>query len=192
VGQDGPRVQLARAHKRLGELLQTWQAVDAPQLEAALQRQAEEPQPLGRLLLQAGCIDADTLADALAYQADLPRVPLPPEQVRAHADAVPRELAQRLRAVAIGRGQSGQPLLAVAAPLPPEAAAEAAQALGEAPVLRIVTDGELDAALALLAEAAPQPEPPPRVGEILAEGGELLRGVLEHALPPAPGVRSVS
>jgi adsorption protein B len=185
---------LARTRKRLGELLQTWQAVDAQRLEQALQKQAQQPRPLGQVLLAEGWVDEELLADAIAYQADLPRVPLPPELVRQHAAGFPSELALRLEAVFIGRGQSGKPLLAVAAPLSPEAAAEAAAQLGAQPVQRIVRDSEMRAALDLLAHAslaAPREAAPAGVGEILAGGGELLRGVLEQALPQAGGVGRV-
>ena len=183
--------QLARTRKKLGELLQTWQAVDAQHLAQALEQQAQEPRPLGQVLLSQGWVDEETLAEALAYQADLPRVPLPPELVQQHASGFPLELALRLRAVFIGQGQSGQPLLAVAAPLDPEATAQAAAHLGAAPVQRIVSDRELDAALQLLAQPAPVPHAHPDVAEVLAGGGELLRDMLEQALP-APGVRSAS
>jgi adsorption protein B len=184
--------QLARTRKRLGELLQTWQAVDGERLEQALARQALEGKPLGQVLLAEGWVDEELLADAIAYQADLPRVPLPLDLVRQHADGFPSDLALRLGAVFIGRGQSGQPLLAVATPLSAPAAAEAAAQLGAQPVQRIVTDAEMRAALDLLAHAslaATREDAHAGVGEMLAEGGELLRGVLEQALPQAGGVR---
>jgi adsorption protein B len=183
--------QLARTRRRLGELLQTWQAVDGERLAQALQQQASDPQPLGQLLLAKGWVDEDTLTEAIAYQADLPRVPLAPELARAHAGGFPSEMARRLRAVYIGQGNSGQPLLAVATPLSAEALAEATQQLGAAPVQRIASDRELRTALDALVQAAPHVHHE-GVGEFLAERGELLRGMLEQALPPAAGVQGLS
>jgi adsorption protein B len=183
--------QLARTRKRLGELLQTWQAVDSEKLAHALEQQAADPQPLGQLLLAQGWVDEDVLTEAIAYQADLPRVPLAPELVREHAGGFPQHLALRLRAVYIGQGKSGQPLLAVATPLSNEALAEATAHFGATPVQRIASDRELRTALDVLGQAAPHATKE-TVSEFLHERTELLRDMLEQALPPAAGVTGVS
>ncbi|MFL6693917.1 MAG: glycosyl transferase family protein, partial [Ramlibacter sp.] len=183
--------QLARTRKRLGELLQTWQAVDGERLAQALQQQAADPQPLGQLLLAQGWVDEETLTEAIAYQADLPRVPLAPELVREHAGGFPQDLAHRLRAIYIGQGKSGQPLLAVAMPLSSEALAEATAHFGMAPVQRIASDRELRTALEVLAQATPHATRE-TVTEFLHERSELLRDMLEQALPAAPEVQGLS
>ncbi|MDB5897292.1 MAG: glycosyl transferase family protein, partial [Ramlibacter sp.] len=71
--------QLARSPRKLGELLQTWQAVDADHLAKALEEQTVSGAPLGQVLVSNGWLDEETLAEAIAYQADLPRAPLTPE-----------------------------------------------------------------------------------------------------------------
>jgi adsorption protein B len=145
--------QLGRARQRLGELLQSWQAIDEAALARALAQQATDPAPLGRVLIANQCLDEETLAEAIAYQADLPRGQVAPEIVRAHADALPVELAQRHRAIPIGHNASGSPLLAVASPLATAALAEIEQALGAPPLQRIVRDDDVANGLRWLCEA---------------------------------------
>jgi adsorption protein B len=177
--------QLARAHKKLGELLQTWQAVDAEQLSQALAHQGGSQTPLGQVLIAKGWLDEETLAEAIAYQADLPRAPLTLELVQQHAGgAWPAALALRHRAVHVGSGKSGQPVLAVARALPAEALAEAAQLLGAAPLQRVARDSEITAALdvacgeAGLAIQVRQPA----LGALVADAGQVDRGHFESAL----------
>jgi adsorption protein B len=177
--------QLVRSHRKLGELLQTWQAVDAEQLQQALEEQAQQPAPLGQVLIAKGWLDEETLAEAIAYQADLPRAPLTADLVREHASgAWTTELAQRLRAVYVGSSASGQPVLAVATPLSKEAVAEAQQHLGSVPVQRIARDSEITAALDLLcAQAGVQPAAHEEaLGEALAAAGAVDRHAYETAL----------
>jgi adsorption protein B len=176
--------QLARSHRKLGELLQTWQALDAERLEQALQQQAQQPAPLGQVLIANGWLDEETLAEAIAYQADLPRAPLTEDLVRQHASGWPIELAQRLRAVCVGASASGQPVLAVATPLARKALAEAAQQLGSTPVQRIARDSEISAALDLLCAQAgvPAAAHEEALGEALAAAGAVDRHAYETAL----------
>jgi adsorption protein B len=176
--------QLGRSRQRLGELLQTWQAVDAKRLQEALEEQALHPAPLGRVLVAKGWLDEETLAEAIACQADLPRAQLSPELVLAHASALPAELALRLRALYIGTQESGEPVLAVAGPLQAEALAEVAAHLGGQPVQRIARDSEIRSALDVVCGAAQMQAPGPveTLTEVVAEQGLVEREPYEEAL----------
>jgi bacteriophage N4 adsorption protein B len=146
--------QLGRKRQRLGELLQSWQAVNEKALSQALEQQAAAYAPLGRLLVANQCLDEETLTEAIAYQADLPRGDVAFEAVRAHASVLPLELALRCRAVPVGRNPGGKPLVAVACPLDADALAEIGQALGDPPLQRIVRDDDIAHGLRWLREAA--------------------------------------
>ncbi len=90
------------AYMRLGELLMASGAIDAGQLEAALQMQQKTPRRLGELLLEAGFITEGQLLEALQLQLgvefiDLTAVPLPVEL----ASYVPKNIAKRHTAVPV-------------------------------------------------------------------------------------------
>lgn len=186
--------QLARRRQRLGELLTSWNAVEPGALERALEKQAGADVPLGRVLVSNGWLDEETLAEAIAYQADLPRAHLSAELVRRHAPDLPLPLVIRHRAVHMGRNKNGRPILAVTSPLSEAALAEITQAIGEEPVQRIAREGELAIALRLLREqdgkggAVPVG---PLLGDMLIERGLLRReqfeGAMEHYKPDQHG-----
>ncbi|HYF20837.1 MAG TPA: glycosyl transferase family protein [Ramlibacter sp.] len=158
--------QLARKRQKLGELLQAWQAVDAVQVQQALHEQQDAGTPLGRVLLSHGWVDEETLAEAIAYQADLQRAVLTPEIACRHASGFPTELAVRLQAVFLGPNAKGQPVLAVAAPLDADGLAEVERVLGTVPLQRVAPDSDLQAALwAIRGGAGPREEPEPVVPE---------------------------
>jgi adsorption protein B len=142
--------QLTRRRQRLGDLLQSWQAVDEGTLNKALEEQTVTRIPLGRILVSNGWLDEETLAEAMAYQADLPRAHLTAEIVRRHAAQVPLDFGTRYRAVSLGIDAANRPLLAVASPLAPESLAEIEQILGTPPRQRIVRESEVTLALRLL------------------------------------------
>jgi adsorption protein B len=142
--------QLTRRRQRLGDLLQSWQAVDEGTLSKALEAQTVTRIPLGRILVSNGWLDEETLAEAMAYQADLPRAHLTAEMVRRHASQVPLEFGTRYRAVSLGIDAAKRPVLAVASPLSPESLAEIEQMLGTPPRQRIVRESEVTIALRLL------------------------------------------
>ena len=179
--------QLARRRQRLGELLQSWNAVEEGALQRALEQQAGSQVPLGRVLVSNGWLDEETLAEAIAYQADLPRAHLSAELVKRHAKELPLELAIRHRAVHMGVNKNNRPILAVSSPLGPEALAEMEQSLGLAPVQRIAREGELAVALRLLREgsggdAMPARPSVPLLGDMLIERGLLKREQFEDAM----------
>ena len=64
------------ARKRLGDLLVDAGVITPAQLSHALSLQGKLKVPLGRVLVSNGWLDEETLAEAIAYQADLPRVNL--------------------------------------------------------------------------------------------------------------------
>jgi adsorption protein B len=181
--------QLARKRQRLGELLQSWNAVEPTALERALQRQSETQAPLGRVLVSNGWLDEETLAEAIAYQADLPRAHLTADLVRNNAAQLPIDLAVRHRTVHIGRNKANRPVLAVSSPLAEDALKEVTAALGEAPVQRVAREGELAIALRLLRDLAaghPGASAPvpigPLLGDMLIERGLLKRDQFEDAM----------
>lgn len=179
--------QLARRRQRLGELLQSWNAVEPGTLQQALDKQAAGGIPLGRVLVSNGWLDEETLAEAIAYQADLPRAHLTVELVRKHAADLPLDLAVRHRAVHIGLNKNNRPVLAVTSPLAEGALQEITAALGQEPVQRIAREGELAVALRLLrggevdarAPAVPQG---PLLGDMLIERGLLPREQFDAAM----------
>ncbi|MDB5947167.1 MAG: glycosyl transferase family protein, partial [Ramlibacter sp.] len=209
--------QLGRSRQRLGELLQTWQAVDPERLEQALEQQATSHAPLGQVLVTNGWLDEDTLAEAIAFQAELPRTQLTPQLVRQHVAGFPAEVALRHRAIFIGPDDQGRPMLAVAGPLGADGLAAVARQLGAVPLLRVARDSEISAALDLVCEASSLPAPAGdslgdvlaglvdrhafefalreyrpeqhgRVGDFLVERGVILRAVLEQAMQQQRGL----
>ena len=178
--------QLARKRQRLGELLQSWQAVDEGKLARALEQQASTQVPLGRVLVSNGWLDEETLAEAIAYQADLPRVNLTADLVRGHASMLPVDLAIRHRAIPLGLNKAGGPVLAVASPLAAEALAELAGVLQAQPLQRIAREGEIAVALRMLREGSgsgSQAVPTgPLLGDMLIERGLLRKDVFETAM----------
>lgn len=179
--------QLARRRQRLGELLQSWNAVDEGAIQRALEKQAGADVPLGRVLVSNGWLDEETLAEAIAYQADLPRAHLSADLVRRHAADLPAALAIRHRAVHMGLNKNNRPILAVTSPLGEAALQEITQAIGQEPVQRIAREGELAVALRLLREGTPDGKAAavpvgPLLGDMLIERGLLRREQFESAM----------
>lgn len=179
--------QLARRRQRLGELLQSWNAVEEGAIQRALDKQAGADIPLGRVLVSNGWLDEETLAEAIAYQADLPRAHLSADLVRNHAEEMPLELAIRHRAVHMGRNKNNRPVVAVTSPLSDQALAEITTGIGEEPVQRIAREGELAVALRILREdetdtRAPAVPQGPLLGDMLIERGLLRRDEFDAAM----------
>jgi adsorption protein B len=170
-----------RNRQKLGELLQTWRAVDSEHLQHALEEHGRTQVPLGQVLVAKGWLDEDTLAEAIACQADLPRATLTGELVNEHAARLPAELAARLRVVAIGDNEHGQPLLATALPLEEMALAEVVQHLGAPPLQQIARDSEIAEALSLVCAASAVTAPAGEVSliEVVTEEGRVDRQAYE-------------
>lgn len=65
--------QLTHQHLRLGDLLISWQAIGEDSLRAALAERQTSTVPLGRILVEKGQLSEAMLAEAIAFQAGLPR-----------------------------------------------------------------------------------------------------------------------
>lgn len=181
--------QLDRRRQRLGDLLQSWQAIDERSLTEALDKQRATRLPLGRILVSNGWLDEETLAEAIAYQSLLPRARLNAEMVREHASRLPPDVGTRHRAVSMGKDAAGRPLLAVASPLSEEALIEIQAALGEAPRQSIVRESEIAIALRLVrggedtfAGVEGGAASAPLLGDMLIEQGLLQREVFDAAM----------
>ncbi|MDP1954149.1 MAG: glycosyl transferase family protein [Polaromonas sp.] len=181
--------QLPRRRQRLGELLQSWQAVDETILSRALKEQATTEMPLGQILISHGWLDEDTLAEAIAYQAGLTRTRLTEEMVMSHAGAVPKDFGTRFRAVYVGLDAHEKPILAVATPLQEAALTELAEIFGVEPQQRVVREGELAIALRLLrgvegdfSRLEGGVAGVPLLGDMLVEQGLLKRNLFEGAM----------
>lgn len=181
--------QLKHQRKRLGELLHYWQAVDTSMLDKALKEQAQTHAPLGRILVSNGWLDEETLAEAIAYQAGLPRAQLSAAVVLEHAGHVAPDFGTRYRAVYIGMDEHERPLLAMASALPDAALDELGAWFGVRPRQHIVRESEISIALRLLSGTSGSFSAlgkgnagVPLLGDMLIEQGLLKRKVFEEAM----------
>lgn len=176
--------QLAGQRQRLGELLTTWKAIDATQLQAALGDQQSGAVPLGRILLRKGWLDEETLAEALAFQSALPRAQVDAAMVRAGAGQLPLDSAIRWRVLALPESTADLLYLAVAAPLPEQALTELRQQDGRKIRQAIVRESDIVHGLRQLRgvpEVEGEPETP-LLGDVLVENGLVTRERFERAL----------
>ena len=181
--------QLQRRRQRLGELLQSWRAVDDTRLDYALAEQASTHMPLGQILVSKGWLDEETLAEAIAYQANLPRIRLTEEMLLTHRGSTFQELGTRYRAVYVGLDAAERPLLAVASALGDDAMAELETAFGKSPRLRIARESEIAIALRILSGQSGSfgmvgqgTAGVPLLGDMLIEQGLLKRKVFDEAM----------
>src|SRR6266702_3222514 len=136
--------------QRLGELLLSWQAIDPDKLEQALGESHAREAPLGRVLMAKGWLDEETLAEAIAFQSDLPRGRLDVDRVQADAARLPLEAVVRHRVLPQADEAGGRTILLTASPLAESVVAELG-ALAGGPVLqKIVREGEIAAGLRIL------------------------------------------
>jgi adsorption protein B len=181
--------QLVQKRQLLGEVLTAWQAVDAQKMSDALQEREKTHRPLGRILISNGWLDEETLAEAIAFQSDLPRANLDAELVEKYAGYVPLELCVRLRMLYIGNDMHNRPLVVVAAPLTLEEMQEVSIVFGQDPALRIARDSEIAAGLRYLRGEAdafrPLPEGAtsvPLLGDLLIEHGLVNKEAFDAAM----------
>lgn len=173
--------------QRLGELLVSWQAIDSAALDAGLAQHKQRSIPLGRYLVRQGLLDEDLLAEALAYQAKLPRTKITSEAVKAHLDLLPTDICVRLRLLPIGLDDAGQMMLAVASPLAEDELAEVSALLGQAPAQAIARESDITRGLRLLRGCdecldAGQISSAPLLGDLLVENGLVDPGTLTATL----------
>jgi adsorption protein B len=181
---DFPSTDLvARAPRKLGSVLLSWQAINDEKLQSALDEQQTRQMPLGRILLSHGWLDDETLAEAIAFQNDLPRVfdvaaKVQPDSLLAD------EYCLRWRVVPLTLDIQGRPEIAVASPLSQEALEQITEQMGAEPVQMIARESEIVAQLRRLEVVAGQPLPAatPLLGDLLIEQGLLDRPTFNRAM----------
>jgi adsorption protein B len=181
--------QLVQKRQLLGEVLTTWRAVDEEQLQSALDERAKSPMSLGRVLISKGWLDEETLAEAISFQADLPRAQISAELVQQYADIVSPALCMRLRMLYIGEDVQQRPILAVAGPLLESAMQEVSAVFGRDIVQHIARDSEIAAGLRLLRgennafkSIGDRTVGVPLIGDLLIERGLVKRDAFEAAM----------
>ena len=175
--------------QRIGDLLQSWHAVDESTLTKALQEQERVKLPLGRVLVSNGWLDDETLAEVIAFQSDLPRADISADKVDLNAHRLAVDVCTRLRAVHLGLNDKAQPMIAVASPLTPDEAQQLASLFSQAPQQFIARESEIAAGLRLLrgvtgafGDADEPVSQTPLLGDLLIERGLLQRQVFESAI----------
>lgn len=163
--------QLVQTRKRLGELLSAWQAVEPERLEQALQQQqGGRQQPLGRILLAHGWLDDETLAEAIAFQADLPRAVIDVDHLRSPSLPLAVDACVQWRLLPLPPGAADVQRIAVANPLPQGALDLLRQATGRARVEQyIARESEINAGLRLISGDRWRIDSVPLLGDLLVE-----------------------
>ncbi|WP_028213605.1 glycosyl transferase family protein [Paraburkholderia mimosarum] len=186
--------------QRLGELLLSWQAIGPKELEQALAGEHASEAPLGRVLMAQGWLDEETLAEAIAFQADLPRGRLDRERLARYAGDLPLDFAVRYRVLPQGDDGKGHAVLLCASPLAEASLAQLQTQCALPIVQRIVREGEIADGLRLLRGVAPSQVREtheanakaeeraaaapgvPLLGDLLIERGAVKRAAFEGAL----------
>jgi adsorption protein B len=189
---------LVDRRQRLGELLISWQAIDAEQLQSALDEAHAREAPLGRVLMAKGWLDDETLAEAIAFQSEIERGLLDTAALERHRDQLPLDTIVRFRVLPQGVGVDGRAIVLTASPLGDAFIAQLQAQLGCDVDQRIVREGEIAFGLRQLRrvgsagaaqggpgedEAGPrQAAKVPLLGDLLIERGYVRRQAFEAAL----------
>jgi adsorption protein B len=183
---------LRKTRQDLGDLLVSWQAIDAARLDIARRTDHAREAPLGRVLVARGWLDEETLAEAIAFQADLPRGRLDPALVREAPGGIAPDVLVRMRALPQGIDADGHAVFAAASLLDDDALARLREATGRAVKVRIVRESEVAEGLRIVrgADATPsgatdvprQARGVPLLGDLLIELGLVTRSAFEAAL----------
>ncbi|KPG95602.1 type II secretion system protein E [Pseudomonas sp. RIT-PI-q] len=183
---DFPSTDLvAAAPRKLGSVLLSWQAINDADLQSALAEQKTRHMPLGRILLSNGWLDDETLAEAIAFQNDLPRVFDVAAMAEESTQTLDDEFALRWRVVPLGLNADGRAQVAVASPLTAEGLQQISDELGSEPVQLIARESEIVAQLRQLNVREGQSVPDaraPLLGDLLIEMGLLDRDVFSRAM----------
>jgi adsorption protein B len=183
---DFPSTDLvAAAPRKLGSVLLSWQAINDADLQSALAEQKTRHMPLGRILLSNGWLDDETLAEAIAFQNDLPRVFDVAAMAEDATQTLDDEFALRWRVVPLGLNAEGRAQVAVASPLTAEGLQQISDELGSEPVQLIARESEIVAQLRQLNVREGQSVPDaraPLLGDLLIEMGLLDREVFSRAM----------
>jgi adsorption protein B len=174
--------------QRLGELLLSWQAIDESKLEAALGETQTHEIPLGHVLMNKGWLDEETLAEALAFQADLSRGSLNLQTLPEDAARLPLEIIVRHRVLPKLDRNTGKLMLLTASILSDTTLAELSALAGEPLHQEIVREGEIMTGLRLLRgitvdeSTAASGHRVPLIGDLLIEQGLVSRKAFEAAM----------
>lgn len=183
---DFPSTDLvAIAPRKLGSVLLSWQAINDSNLQSALKEQQTRQMPLGRILLNNGWLDDETLAEAIAFQNDLPRVFDLANKAEMAGPVLADEFALRWRVVPLGLSPEGRPQVAVASPLSAEGLEQLSAELGHEPEQLIARESEIISQLRQLDapdERAMPHASAPLLGDLLIEMGLLDRDVFNRAM----------
>lgn len=175
--------------QKLGELLVSWQVIDAEKLEHALSDANTRELPLGRILISRGWLDEETLAEAIAFQSGLPRGMLDERLLLQDMARLPAELLIRHRVLPQGEDQQGRVVILTANPLSDASVEELKASLDKPLVQRIVLESEIATGLRLLrsdprrgGDLANELRGVSLIGDLLVEAGHVRRETFEAAL----------
>lgn len=178
--------QLVHKRRRLGELLEIWEAITPDRVEQALhQQQKGLKQPLGRILLSQGWLDDETLAEAIAFQNGMSRATIDVEYLQTHAFSIPPDVCVKLRALPLpGKEDSNLLHVAIANPLTDEQLEILKQATGTTfdVVQEVARESEINAGLRLISGDTWHLNAAPLLGDMLVELNLIDRDRFESAL----------
>ncbi|MEE7547814.1 glycosyl transferase family protein, partial [Xanthomonas sp. Kuri4-1] len=165
--------QLVKTRRRLGELLTNWQAVEPDRLEQALQQQrGGRQQPLGRILVAQGWLDDETLAEAIAFQGDLPRAAIDVDYLEAGEFALPVAACVQWRLLPLPAEADDALAVAVSNPLSEDEQAQLRQDVGVTQLRQyIARESEINAGLRLISGESYRLDAVPLLGDLLVELG---------------------
>ena len=143
--------ELQPFNRKLGEILLEWHLMDEPTLEGALREQKSRNLALGQILLEWYLVSEDVLADAIAFQAKLPRSYLDLEDLAGTQALAPRSLMLRYGLVPLGLGEAEELLIGAAVPPGEEVIASLARQLSGQLRFFILSASDLAQGLAFLA-----------------------------------------
>jgi hypothetical protein len=186
--------ELARFHKKLGELLIERNLISEGDLAEALSWQQKINRPLGTLLVRMGALDEADLTSVLSAQLRLPIEKLDPRGTPSEVlKALPRRVALAYSAFPVRILEDGRLLIAVADRVKPQHRVDIETALQRKVALCLTTRSELGFALRLHYGQQESPLDQPgtayrRLGDILLDEEMIPPAVLDAAIEKyAPG-----
>lgn len=176
---------LGKKRARLGELLQSWQAVDANQLSAALSDKSNHDMPLGQILIAKGWLDEETLAEAIAFQSDLPRAHMSPEQILQAQSFLSLDACIRWRVIPFDKKDDNILCIATANELSPEMLVQLQVITGCSIEQYIARENEIRTGLRILRHMSHHETAEtksPLLGDLLIEMGLIQRQQFQQAI----------